>query len=134
MSSEVDRALAVIRAGGLVAIPTETVYGLAAGASNEAAVRRIFAAKGRPADHPLIVHVARPEQLRDWERKHPGRVISIFSALTRVTPSHLLDRKLFDFANLVADGVPDPDGDTGFDAEPAAAAPGAIVRLTRNPT
>ena len=44
----------MLRAGGLVAIPTETVYGLAADASNEAAVRRIFAAKGRPADHPLI--------------------------------------------------------------------------------
>lgn len=71
MSSEVDRALAVIRAGGLVAIPTETVYGLAADASNEAAVRRIFAAKGRPADHPLIVHVARPEQLRDWAADVP---------------------------------------------------------------
>ena len=56
--SDVDRALAVLRAGGLVAIPTETVYGLAADASNAAAVRRIFAVKGRPADHPLIVHLA----------------------------------------------------------------------------
>jgi tRNA 2-thiocytidine biosynthesis protein TtcA len=72
--------------------------------------------------------------LRDWERKHPGRVISIFSALTRVTPSHLMDRKLFDFANLGADGIPHPDGDTAFDAEPVAAAPGAIVPLTRKPT
>ncbi|MEN9646344.1 MAG: hypothetical protein RL238_3013 [Actinomycetota bacterium] len=67
----VDQALDVIRAGGLVAIPTETVYGLAADASNDAAVRRIFAAKGRPADHPLIVHVARPEQLGDWAAEVP---------------------------------------------------------------
>ncbi|MFZ4720154.1 MAG: L-threonylcarbamoyladenylate synthase [Ilumatobacteraceae bacterium] len=68
---DLDRALQVLRAGGLVAIPTETVYGLAADASNEDAVRRIFAAKGRPADHPLIVHVARPEQLTDWAAHVP---------------------------------------------------------------
>jgi len=69
--SPVDEALEVIRAGGLVAIPTETVYGLAADASNEDAVRRIFAAKGRPADHPLIVHIATPEQLGDWASEVP---------------------------------------------------------------
>ena len=51
------RAADVLRAGGLVAVPTETVYGLAADASNPAAVGRIFQAKGRPADHPLIVHL-----------------------------------------------------------------------------
>ena len=70
--------------------------------------------------------------LREWERKHPGRVISIFSALTRVTPSHLMDRKLFDFANLAASGIPDGEGDIAFDAEPIdRAEQGAIVRLTR---
>ena len=47
-----------IRAGDLVGLPTETVYGLGADASSDAAVAKIFAAKGRPADHPLIVHVA----------------------------------------------------------------------------
>ena len=56
--SDVDQALAVLRAGGLVAIPTETVYGLAADASNADAVRRIFTVKRRPADHPVIVHIA----------------------------------------------------------------------------
>lgn len=66
VTDRVERALEVLRAGGLVAIPTETVYGLAADASNEAAVRRIFAAKGRPADHPLIVHVASADELGDW--------------------------------------------------------------------
>jgi L-threonylcarbamoyladenylate synthase len=69
--TEVEQALEVIRAGGLVAIPTETVYGLAADAGNETAVRRIFAAKGRPADHPLIVHVARPEELAEWAATVP---------------------------------------------------------------
>jgi L-threonylcarbamoyladenylate synthase len=54
----VAQAADIIQAGGLVAFPTETVYGLGADASSDAAVARIFAAKGRPADHPLIVHVA----------------------------------------------------------------------------
>lgn len=71
MSGDVDRALEVLRAGGLVAIPTETVYGLAADAANESAVRRIFEAKGRPADHPLIVHVASAAQLSDWANEIP---------------------------------------------------------------
>ena len=51
----------ILKSGGLVAFPTETVYGLGADALNEHAVRAIFAAKGRPADNPLIVHVPRPE-------------------------------------------------------------------------
>ncbi len=54
----IERAAAVLRAGGVVAVPTETVYGLAADALNEAALGRIFEAKGRPEDNPLIVHVA----------------------------------------------------------------------------
>lgn len=54
----VARAAAVLRHGGLVAFPTETVYGLGANAEDAAAVRRIFTAKGRPADNPLIVHLA----------------------------------------------------------------------------
>ena len=73
--------------------------------------------------------------LREWEKRHPGRVISIFSALTRVTPSHLMDRALFDFANLVADGNPHPDGDTALDPEPLAdVSAGTIVRFTTHRT
>ena len=53
----VARAVAVLRGGGVVAIPTETVYGLAADVENAAAIARVYAIKGRPADHPLIVHV-----------------------------------------------------------------------------
>lgn len=56
--STIAAAVATLQSGGLVAMPTETVYGLAANALDESAVARIFAAKGRPADHPLIVHVA----------------------------------------------------------------------------
>ena len=69
--SSIERALEILRNGGLVAIPTETVYGLAGDASNEAAVRRIFEAKGRPADHPLIVHVAAADQLAGWAATIP---------------------------------------------------------------
>jgi L-threonylcarbamoyladenylate synthase len=56
-SASIDQAADTIAAGGLVGLPTETVYGLAADAANEAAVANIFAAKGRPSEHPLIVHV-----------------------------------------------------------------------------
>ncbi|MBJ7307543.1 MAG: Sua5/YciO/YrdC/YwlC family protein, partial [Acidimicrobiia bacterium] len=57
-SSDIDQAVAVLRGGGLVAFPTETVYGLGADASNDAAVARVFSVKGRPTDHPLIIHLA----------------------------------------------------------------------------
>lgn len=66
IGTSVDRALEVIGHGGLVALPTETVYGLAADADDERAVRAVFAAKGRPADHPLIVHVADASLLAEW--------------------------------------------------------------------
>jgi L-threonylcarbamoyladenylate synthase len=58
--------VAFLRRGELVAFPTETVYGLGADATNAAAVAKIFALKGRPADHPLIVHVAPEARLEDW--------------------------------------------------------------------
>jgi L-threonylcarbamoyladenylate synthase len=61
--SAVTRAGAVLRTGGLVALPTETVYGLGANAHDPTAVQRIFTAKGRPADNPLIVHLAEASQL-----------------------------------------------------------------------
>lgn len=62
----VGRAAEVIRAGGLVAFPTETVYGLGADATDPAAVARIFAAKGRPVDHPLIVHLGDAGLVEAW--------------------------------------------------------------------
>ena len=55
--------------------------------------------------------------LREWERKHPGRVESIFTSLTSVAPSHLLDRSRYDFVNLRATGVEDAAGDKAFDGE-----------------
>jgi L-threonylcarbamoyladenylate synthase len=62
----IRRAAAILRSGGLVAFPTETVYGLGADARSHSAVKRIFAAKGRPADHPLIVHIGDADQLSAW--------------------------------------------------------------------
>ena len=56
-NASIAAAAQVIRAGALLGLPTETVYGLGADADNDAAIAKIFAAKGRPADHPLIVHV-----------------------------------------------------------------------------
>lgn len=61
-----ERAAAALKNGELVAFPTETVYGLGANALDETAVSRVFVAKGRPSDHPLIVHLAGVEQLTDW--------------------------------------------------------------------
>ena len=68
ITTDVERAADAIGAGGLVAVPTETVYGLAADARNAAAVRRIFDVKGRPGDHPLIVHLASAAEVDDWAR------------------------------------------------------------------
>lgn len=71
-SVAIDRAATRLREGGLVALPTETVYGLAADAENPAAVARVYAVKGRPADHPLIVHIAAADQLPQWSGRLPG--------------------------------------------------------------
>ncbi|MGI9216048.1 MAG: L-threonylcarbamoyladenylate synthase, partial [Hydrogenophaga sp.] len=61
----IEQAAQRLAAGGLVGMPTETVYGLAADAGNASAVRGIFEAKGRPSDHPLIVHIPAAEA-GDW--------------------------------------------------------------------
>ena len=67
--------------------------------------------------------------LREWEKKHPGRVENTFSALSTVVPSHLMDRELFGFKDIKADGVANPLGDIAFDEEPCstpASVPGII--------
>jgi L-threonylcarbamoyladenylate synthase len=68
----ISQAVTVLRRGGLVAVPTETVYGLGADAENDLAVRRIFAVKGRPAAHPLIVHVPDAAAVTSWAREVPA--------------------------------------------------------------
>jgi L-threonylcarbamoyladenylate synthase len=71
VSEEVRRAAEILRAGGLVAFPTETVYGLGADASSEAALKRLYTVKRRPADHPVIVHFASAERAFEWAREVP---------------------------------------------------------------
>ncbi|WEN15702.1 L-threonylcarbamoyladenylate synthase [Rhodanobacter sp. AS-Z3] len=71
VAAEVMDAVRALRRGGLIGLPTETVYGLGADASNPQAVARIFAAKERPANHPLIVHLHRPRQMAVWARAVP---------------------------------------------------------------
>ena len=68
---EIETAVQALRDGELVAFPTETVYGLGANAQNPVAVRRIFEAKGRPANHPVIVHLDSPRYLHRWVREVP---------------------------------------------------------------
>ena len=76
-ASAMADAAANLLAGNLVAFPTETVYGLGADACNADAVARVYAVKGRPADHPLIVHVASMGALGDWVADVPGYAISL---------------------------------------------------------
>ena len=96
--AEIERAAAILRAGGLVGFPTETVYGLGADASNPAAVARIFAAKGRPQDHPLIVHVAGMELLPLWAGEIPPAAHKLAAAFWPGPLTLILKR---------AHGVPD---------------------------
>lgn len=89
----IQQAAAVIRAGGLVAFPTETVYGLGADALDSAAVRRIYLAKGRPAWDPLIVHVAEPTDIRRYTRDYSVLTETLIrefmpGPLTLVLPKH----------------------------------------------
>ena len=64
--SEIIEAVETLRTGNLVAFPTETVYGLGANAADPVAVRKIFELKGRPPDHPVIVHLDNPRYLHRW--------------------------------------------------------------------
>ena len=73
LTDDIAVAVRALRAGGLVAIPTETVYGLGADAENPGAIARVYAAKGRPTDHPLIVHLADAAAIDDgWSRDIPS--------------------------------------------------------------
>ena len=89
----VEQAAERICAGDLVAFPTETVYGLGADASNDAAVAKIFAAKGRPADHPLIVHIASAAQVLDYASSVPPFAQALIKAFWPGPLTVILPRK-----------------------------------------
>ena len=76
----IREAAAALKAGHLVAFPTETVYGLGADARNPEAVKRIYEVKGRPSDHPLIIHISSINQLEKWAREIPGYAIDLARA------------------------------------------------------
>ncbi len=75
-----ERAAVCLRDGGLAVIPTETVYGLAADAAQPDAVSRIFELKGRPSDHPLIVHLASADELAHWASEIPATALTLADA------------------------------------------------------
>ncbi len=70
--------------------------------------------------------------LRDWEKQFPGRVENIFSSLSTVVPSHLMDRSMFNFSDLQASGVADANGDIAFDEEPCSTGDTTVIRLHKS--
>lgn len=81
IDADISRAAVTLRRGGLVAFPTETVYGLGADADNAAALARLYAVKGRPGAHPVIVHIGEPAQLADWAADVPVAARRLGNAL-----------------------------------------------------
>lgn len=102
-SPTIAEAVDLLQCGGLLAIPTETVYGLAADARNVDAVARIFALKGRPADHPLIVHIADADQLDDWATAIPEAARKLAAAFWP-GPLTLILKKRADVTDTVTGG------------------------------
>jgi L-threonylcarbamoyladenylate synthase len=81
ITNDIAQAVAALVSGKLCAIPTETVYGLAANALDESAVARVFVAKERPADHPLIVHVATASDVSEWITELPQWAVDLTNAV-----------------------------------------------------
>src|SRR6187455_614266 len=107
LSADADairEAASILRRGGLVAFPTETVYGLGADAENESAVRAMFAAKGRPADHPVIVHLADASQIDQFAAEVPDTAKKLAAAYWP-GPMTLVLRRNQRVSNLVTGGL-----------------------------
>jgi L-threonylcarbamoyladenylate synthase len=101
----VARAVDVLQRGGLVALPTETVYGLAADATNEGALRSVFAAKGRPTNHPLIVHVLDAASVPRWASDVPPAAHDLMAAFWP-GPLTLVLRRHPAVSDLITGGQP----------------------------
>lgn len=91
--TDLEHAASILSQGGTVAVPTETVYGLAANARDATAVAKIFAAKGRPSNHPLIVHIHNTKQLSELSANVPQQAYTLADAfwpgpLTMILPKH----------------------------------------------
>jgi L-threonylcarbamoyladenylate synthase len=103
LQQEIHTAVSILRNGGLVAFPTETVYGLGADATNPSALSKIFAAKGRPVNHPLIVHIADISQLSQWAVAIPEAGLQLARAFWP-GPLTLVLQKALPVSNLVTGG------------------------------
>lgn len=117
--TEVKIGVELLKAGEVIAMPTETVYGLAGDATNDVAIRKIFEAKGRPTDNPLIVHVASVEQAGHFAQTIPPvakRLMEAFwpGALTIILPSNGRASSLVT-AGLDSIGLRMPDHDAALD-------------------
>ena len=104
-ATAIDAALQRLAAGGLIGLPTETVYGLAANAEDDAAVAAIYAAKGRPADHPLIVHVAGAEAAAHFAAEWPPLAARLAAAFWPGPLTLILPRRP-GVASAAAGGLP----------------------------
>jgi L-threonylcarbamoyladenylate synthase len=91
--NDIDRAAEIIKSGGLVALPTETVYGLGADALNEKALSSIFEVKGRPADNPLIIHVSSASELDKWCNAIPPAAYGLAEVFWPGPLTMLLEKK-----------------------------------------
>lgn len=99
----IDHAVALLNAGLLIGMPTETVYGLAADADNADAVASIFVAKGRPADHPLIVHLGADDLLGHYAREIPEAAWTLAEAFWP-GPLTMILKKAPDVSDVVTGG------------------------------
>jgi L-threonylcarbamoyladenylate synthase len=100
---EIKSAARALKNGHLVSFPTETVYGLGADATNEKAVGRIYVAKGRPKNHPVIVHISSAKQLENWAREIPEYAIWLGSACWP-GPMTLILKRNFRALNFITGG------------------------------
>lgn len=105
--NDIASAARALKSGNLLAFPTETVYGLGADAQNAAAVSRIYLAKGRPTEHPLIVHIASKDQMAEWASKVPGYAKELAIAYWPGPMTLILERSLLaeDFVTGGQDSV-----------------------------
>ena len=119
-----QKAAGLIREGQVVGMPTETVYGLAADATNRDAVAKVFAAKGRPMDNPLIVHISSMEELEQAVSRVPELVASLADAfwpgpLTMIMPkSELIPMETSGGLDTVGVRMPPPQTDPATPAPP----------------
>lgn len=141
-AEQVKEAAALIKKGGLIVFPTETVYGLGASAFNPVACARIFSAKGRPSDNPLIVHVASEEQLAEVAAPLPPQAAALKNAFWP-GPLSLIVPKNSSLPDIVTAGLPNvavrwPRSETALafltECGVAVAAPSANVSGAPSPT